>query len=54
MKGFIFFCLVMIIGFFVFVPWLLIVIPMIGIKTFVIVVILLIIGFLTEYLMKKN
>ncbi|UOQ87029.1 hypothetical protein [Gracilibacillus salinarum] len=54
MKGFVFFCFVMLIGFLVFVPWLLIVIPMIGIKTFVIVFILLIIGFFVEWQIKKK
>ncbi len=52
MKGFIYFCFVMIIGFIILVPWLLFVVPLIGLKSFIILLFLLIIGFFAEYLCK--
>ncbi|WP_163539782.1 hypothetical protein [Gracilibacillus sp. YIM 98692] len=51
MRGtgmFFYFVMVMLIGFFVFVPWLLFVVPLMGLRNFIILVLLLIAGFALE------
>ncbi|QGH36295.1 hypothetical protein GI584_20605 [Gracilibacillus salitolerans] len=52
MKSFFYFCFIMIIGFSLFVVFLLFIAPLIGLKTFVILVILLILGFFIEFICK--
>ncbi|MFC4386563.1 hypothetical protein ACFOZ1_01940 [Gracilibacillus marinus] len=48
------FVFIFIIGFLLFIPILLIVIPMVGLKTFFVVVGILIIGFIVELIFKKE
>ncbi|SHM60336.1 hypothetical protein SAMN05216179_0579 [Gracilibacillus kekensis] len=52
MKAFLYFCLIMIVGFLILVPWLLFVVPLMGLKTFIILLLLIIFGFFVEILCK--
>ncbi|WP_175495486.1 hypothetical protein [Gracilibacillus orientalis] len=52
MKKFFYFCFIMIFGFAMFVIWLLFIVPMIGLKTFIILIIVLILSFLFELFCK--
>ncbi|MGP4038838.1 hypothetical protein ACTWP4_02850 [Gracilibacillus sp. D59] len=52
MKRFFHFCFIMTFGFGFFVIFLLFVVPMIGLKTFIILIILLILGFVLELICK--
>ncbi|WP_156809476.1 hypothetical protein [Gracilibacillus halophilus] len=48
------FFFMMIFGFIVFVPWLIFVVPMIGMKTFLILLVVVMVGFVVEGWIKMN
>lgn len=53
MRTYFYFIFVMVIGFLIFIPFLIYVVPLIGLRNFVIVVLLLILGFLVESFFRR-